>query len=125
MNTAPEIIRAFRDGHISLSQCWDALNGLHMSHSRPKNEPEIKTPPSKIYESLNDAELKAIERLQGVSFGAANGAGRFARQVKESKELTARQREYLRLVVYKYRRQIFGKKDTEARAKAYLKRMTS
>jgi len=123
MNSAPEIFQAFYRGEITLAQCWDELNGLRLAKSRPMNEPEIKTPPSKVYEPLNEAELKAIVHLQGLSFGASNGARRFAHQVKDMKELTARQREYLRLLVYKYRRQIFGKKNADARAKAYLQRM--
>jgi hypothetical protein len=123
MNTASEIIRSFRDGQISLSECWDMLNGLRLSRSKPHDEPVLETPPSKVYEPLSDAELKAIEHLQGVSFGAASGARRFAHQVKDAKELTARQREYLRLLVYKYRRQIFGAHDTDTRAKAYIERM--
>lgn len=124
MNTAKEILTAYYAGEISLSECWNQLNGLRLSKSKPANEPEIKAPPSKVYEPLNEAELKAIECLQGVSFGVSNGAKRFAHQVKDQKELTARQREYLRLLVFKYRRQIFGKKNTDARAKAYIERMT-
>jgi len=123
MNTASEIIKAFRDGHLSISQCWDALNGLRLAKSKPANEPEIKTPPSKVYELLNSHELKAIEHLQHVSFGAASGARRFAHQVKDAKELTGRQREYLRLLVFKYRRQIFGKQNTDGRANEYIAKM--
>jgi hypothetical protein len=124
MNTAPEIIKAFREGSITISECWNRLNGLRLAKSRPANEPEIVTPPSKVYEPLNSHELKAIAYLQGVSFGASRGAGRFAHQVKDAKELTGRQREYLRLLVFKYRRQIFGKKNADARAKEYVKEMS-
>jgi hypothetical protein len=123
MNTATEIIQAYRRGDITLSECWNRLNGLRLSRSRPKNEPEITTPPSKVYEPLNEAELKAIEFLQKVTFGAAGGARRFTSQALDMKEMTARQREYLRLLVFKYRRQIFGKKNADARAKAYVERM--
>lgn len=121
MNTAPEIIQAFTHGEISLSQCWEMLKNLR---PRKANDNIVLTvPPSKVYEPLNKYELKAIEHLQGVHFGAASSARRFIRQVKEAKELTARQREYLQLLTYKYRRQIFGKRDTDQRAKAYVERM--
>jgi ribonuclease HII len=49
---------------------------------------------------------------------------RFAMQVKDAKELTQRQREYLQLLVWRHRRQIFHT-DTDARAKSYIERMKS
>jgi hypothetical protein len=121
MNTPTEILQAFQRGEITLAETWERLKVIR--EHKPHDEPELQAPPSKIYEPLNDAELNVISNLDRVSFGASNSARRFAEQIKEAKELTARQREYLRLLVYKYRRQIFGKKNTDARAKAYIERM--
>jgi hypothetical protein len=123
MNNAKDIISAFYQGHMAASQCWEMLRELRKP--KPKNEPEITAPPSKTYETLNEAELKAIELIQPISFGASGGARRFAHQSKDMKEMTARQREYLRLLVFKYRRQIFGAKNADARAKAYIQRMVN
>ena len=121
MNTASEIMKAYQKGDISLSECWDRLSVIRKP--RPHDEPELVAPPSKVYEPLNEHELKAIECLQRVYFGASNSAKRFAHQVRDAKELTARQREYLRLLVYKYRRQIFKTKDRDERARAYIEGM--
>lgn len=120
MNTASEILAAYRKGEISEAECWERLSIV--SKPRPHDEPELVAPPSKVYEPLNQSELKAIEFMQRVHFGASNSAKRFAHQVKDAKELTARQREYLRLLVHKYRRQIF-RTDYDARAKAYTQKM--
>jgi hypothetical protein len=121
MNTPTEILQAYRRGEITLAETWERLKIIRKP--KPHDEPELKAPPSKIYEPLNDAELNVISNLDRVSFGASNSARRFAEQIKEAKELTARQREYLRILAWKYRRQIFGKKNTDARAKAYIERM--
>jgi hypothetical protein len=121
MNTPTEILQAYRRGEITLAETWEMLKIIRKP--KPHDEPELQTPPSKRYEPLNEAELKIISEFDSVSFGAANSMKRFAQQARGKKELTARQREYLRLLVYRYRRQIFGKKNADAKAKAYIERM--
>lgn len=121
MNNADDILRAYRKGEITLADCWEQLKVT--KRPKPHDEPELIAPPSKVYEPLNDAELKMISEFDSVSFGASNGLKRFARNVRGQKELTARQREYLRLLVWKYRRQIFGKKSADQKAKAYIETM--
>lgn len=121
MNTATEIMQAYRDGNISEAECWEQLKIIRAP--KPHDEPDLTTPPSKVYEPLNKYELKAIEYLQRVSFGASNSMKRFAHQVKDAKELTGRQREYLRLLVWKYRRQIFKHFDKDKSAKAFIEAM--
>lgn len=122
MNDALSILTAYRKGEIGLSECWDLLRGVP-NISPKRNEPKIQAKPSRVYEPLNAAELRAIEFLQRVNFGVWNSASRFVHQIKDAKELTARQRDYLRLLVYKFRRQIFRKPDRDARAKTYIERM--
>jgi hypothetical protein len=121
MNEPTEILQAFQRGEMTLAECWERLKVVRKP--KPHDEPELLTPPSKVYEPLNEAELKMISEFDSVSFGASNSMKRFARQVRGKKELTARQREYLRLLVWKYRRQIFGKKNADPRAKAYIETM--
>jgi hypothetical protein len=121
MNEATEILQLFQKGEITLAECWERLKVIRKP--RPHDEPQLVTPPSKVYEPLNEAELKILSEFSSVSFGAGSSMKRFARQTQGATQLTARQREYLRLLVYKYRRQIFGKKDADKPAKAYIEKM--
>lgn len=118
-----EILQNYRDGKITLAECWNELRAIRKS--KPKGEPEISPPVVKeslVYLPCNDMEIKAIERLQSVHFGMSRGAKRFVSQIKDKKELTKRQSEYLRLLVWKYRRQLW-RKDYDVRAKAWMQGM--
>lgn len=117
-NTKDEIMDRYHRGEISESQCWELLALLNQGRVSDM-EYELTAPPSKVYEKLNDWELHAIEKLQGVGYGMNRSAKRFAHQIKDSQELTARQREFLRLLVWRYRRQLW-KRDQDQKAKAYL-----
>ena len=123
MNTVYEILEAYARGEISVSQCWDQLAGIREDKGRSKTDIVLTAPPSKIYEPLNKYEVEAIRCLQGVHFGASRAAGRFAHDVKDQTELTARQREFLRGLVWRYRRQVFGGTDYDQRAQSFIERM--
>jgi hypothetical protein len=116
-----EILQDYRDGKITIAECWERLKVIRQP--KPHNEPELTTPPSRVYEPLNEMELGAIKHLQGVHFGASNGMKRFARQSKDAKELTARQREYLRLLIWRFRRQVFRTRNPDASARTYISKM--
>jgi hypothetical protein len=116
-----EILENYRNGKITLAECWEMLRTYRAP--KPHDEPELTEPPSRVYEPLNEVELEVIAHLDRVSFGAANSMKRFARQIRGAKELTARQREYLRLLLWKYRRQFFSNRDADRRAKACIEKM--
>lgn len=121
--SADEILQEYYDGKLSVAECWSRLAQIRIPLQ--EHGPQITTPKQKpplVYLPINDHERKAIAKLQSVHFGMARGAKRFVQQIKEATELTARQKEYLRVVVFKYRRQLFGQ-NYEARAKVFLEEM--
>lgn len=117
---AQEILQLYHDGLISENECWTRLSSVGQSR---KPEFVLESHPSKIYEPLNKYELEAIKALQKVHFGMARGKRRFAEQIKDKAELTARQREYLGGLVWIYRKQIFNKKTGDQKAKSYIEKM--
>lgn len=120
MNTSFDILAKYRNGEISISECWNLMAGIRQA--KTKTEIVLTQPPSKNYEALNECELEAIRNLQSVHFGMSRGAKRFAHQIKDCKELTARQREYLRGLVFKYRRQLW-RDNPDGNAKSFCSRM--
>lgn len=121
MRTATEILQAYRRGELTLSQCWQELASIRVVPS--KDGPIIQAPPSKIYLPLNRYEIKAIEILQKVSFGMDRSGKRFIDQISSKTELTARQKEFLQLLIYKYRRQIFRHDDQSMKARSFIRNM--
>lgn len=121
MNAA-EIRAAYENKEISEAEYWNRLAALQ-ERAPKKHDIVLTEPPSRVYYPLNQAERDAVSALQNVSFGISNGARRFAHQIKDADQLTARQREYLRGLVLKFRRQLFGK-DADHKAAALVERMT-
>lgn len=118
-----EILSAYRAGKLTEAQCWEQLRSIR---SPKKGEIVLTEPPSKTYENLNASEIEALLFLaQHVSFGAASSAKRFVRQMQGAMQMTSRQREYLRQLVYKYRRQIWSKASADHQAKAFCEKMAA
>ncbi len=114
-----EVIGKYRSGEITLSECWELLKTIRPVKAR--NEIVLTEPPKQEKQTINEHELKAIERLQTVSFGMSRSMKRFIHQIKDAQELTPRQREYLRSTVYRYRRQMW--REPESKAKAFIEKM--
>lgn len=120
-STKDEIMQAFQNGKISEGEVWNLLKKLKPVKQQEEKKLHEKSDLPK--EHLNKYEIEIIERFQSVRFGSARGAARFTRDIRNSTELTPRQKEYLRLLTHRYRRQLFRIGDPDLSAKSFIEKM--
>ena len=90
---------------ITLAQYWDLLKEVAKQEKR-KDDYTLKEPPRGPDMPLTVREKDVIKKMQSVSFGSFGPHRKFIKQIEKVGELTARQKEYLRKLFFRYRRQL-------------------
>ena len=116
-----EILERYKSGKISEGECWELLGNIRL----PKKEyvmPDRPKETPKVYKPISEGESKVIEALQRVHFGMSSSAKRFSRDIRNAKELTDAQRDFLKLLILRYRRQLFRAENPDNRAKEFIRK---